>query len=189
MREVIFVLLRLVVFACMTRAHLQMAVAAEEHLAAPSSTKVDTLKSFLQDYLRVPRMVDDSTTRFSPAFVDLNGDDTQEVILYVTGEAWCGTGGCLTLILARMDSTYRVVTRLTVTRPPIRVLTGASNGWRNISVWVQGGGIQPGYEAELRFDGTTYPSNPSVPPARPLASKAAGRVVIASSQGGVPLYP
>ena len=43
----------------------------------------------------------------------------------------------------------------------------------------QGGGIQPGYEAELRFDGKTYPANPSVPPARPLKGKPEGEMLIA----------
>jgi len=36
-------------------------------------------------------------------------------------------------------------------------------------------GIQPGYEAVISFDGTNYPGNPSMPPARPVkASKEKG---------------
>jgi hypothetical protein len=50
-------------------------------------------------------------------------------------------------------------------------------------VWVQGGGIQPGYEAELRFDGNAYPSNPSVIPARPLVNRPHGQIVIAEVTG------
>jgi hypothetical protein len=77
----------------------------------------------------------------------------------------------------------------TITQPPIRVLTKASNGWRNIGVWVRGGGIQPGYEAELRFDGKTYPTNPSTPPVRRSPVKVAGQVVIPSSPAWKALYP
>jgi hypothetical protein len=43
---------------------------------------------------------------------------------------------------------------------------------------VQGGGIQPGYEAKLSFNGKTYPKNPSVPPAQRLTQQAVGKVVV-----------
>jgi hypothetical protein len=83
------------------------------------------------------------------------------------------------LILVPEGDSWRLLTKVSITRPPIRLLRTVSNGWRNIGVWVQGGGIQPGYEAELRFDGKTYPPNPSMPPARPLADKPEGQTLIA----------
>jgi hypothetical protein len=67
---------------------------------------------------------------------------------------------------------------MTITNPPIRVLDQKLNGWHSLGVWVQGGGIQPGYEAELRFNGKSYPKNPSVPPARRADKNLAGEVVI-----------
>ncbi len=122
-------------------------------------------------------------------FVDLNGDGKDEAIVYLVGREWCGSGGCPTVILASEASSYRVVTELSITQRPIRILSGTSNGWRNLGVWVQGGGIQPGYVAELRFNGKTYPENPTVPPARRLEGKVPGKVVISASQAGTPLYP
>jgi hypothetical protein len=59
-------------------------------------------------------------------------------------------------VLTKKGPSYSVVARLTITRRPIRVLTAKSNGWHDISVWMQGGGIQPGYEADFFFDGKTY---------------------------------
>jgi hypothetical protein len=53
---------------------------------------------------------------------------------------------------------------------------------------VQGGGIQPGYEARLQVDGKTYPSNPSIPPALPEAGKVEGKVVITPLQEGILLF-
>jgi hypothetical protein len=166
-----------------------VAAQAQQQPAGPSSTAEDSLKRFLQNYVRGKDLADDKTARYSCAFVDLNGDGKDEAIVYLKSRNWCGSGGCVAFILVRKDSSYRVVTRTTITRPPIRVLTGASNGWRNIGVWVQGGGIQPGYEAELRFNGKKYPSNPSMPPARRLTAKVPGQVVISSSDDGTPLYP
>jgi hypothetical protein len=167
--------------ACLVKAPLRS--------GPPSLAAEESLKTFLKSYLRTFPGRDDPTARYSAAFVDLNGDGKPEVIVYISGRNWCGTGGCPTLILASMGSSYSVVTHITITRPPIRLSKNLSHGWRNISVWVAGGGIDPAYQAELRFDGVTYPSNPTVPPARPLAAKAVGEVVISGSEEGTPLYP
>jgi hypothetical protein len=155
----------------------------------PSSTAEDSLKKFLQDYARGKGLHDDKTVRYFRAFLDLNGDGKNEAIVYLEGRWWCGSGGCPTLILSPEASSYRLVAKIIITRPPIRVLTTTSNGWHNLSVRVEGGGVHPGYEAELSFNGKTYPTNPSMPPARPLAANVAGEVVIGSSQVGTRLYP
>ncbi|HEY7393180.1 MAG TPA: lysozyme inhibitor LprI family protein [Bryobacteraceae bacterium] len=122
------------------------------------------------------------------AFYDLNGDGKPEAIVYLIGNQWCGSGGCNTLILAQKDDSWRVVTNETITWPPIRVLARTSKGWHDIGVWVQGGGTQPGYEAELAFNGESYLPNPKVPPARRVEGKPAGAVVIDSVKNAVPLY-
>ncbi len=129
----------------------------------------------------------DDTTRYPHAFVDLDGHGP-EVIVYIEGRDWCGSGGCNTLVLAPQGPSYRVVSSITITRPPIRVLAARSHGWHNIAVWVAGGGIRPGYEAELPFNGKTYALNPSVAPARRLAPKAPGQVVLPANAEGPLLY-
>jgi hypothetical protein len=140
----------------------------------PTSKQAESLKTFLQKNLgeSYPPFEREGPTRYSSAFVDLKDDGTKDVIVYVSGRGWCGTGGCVMLILAPEGESYRVVTETTITRPPIRVLATKSNGWHDISVLVAGGGIQPGYEAGISFDGKTYPSNPSVLPAHPLENSA-----------------
>jgi len=155
----------------------------------PSSGQMDSLKKFLQNY--VGNSDDERTTQYSSAFVDLRDDGTQEVIVYLTGDGWCGSGGCTTLVLVPRDSSYTVVTKIIIVRPPIRMLVTKSNGWHDIAVRVQGGGIINAYETKLSFNGTTYPRNPSVPPARRLAEKVAGEEVVpitALTEKGIPLY-
>ena len=153
-----------------------------------SPRREDSLRKFLQNYLRDPQTGEDKTTRVSSAFVDLRGAGVREVIVYVSGREWCGSGGCTTLVLAADSSSYRIVTELTVSRPPIRVLTTKSHGWFDIAVGVQGGGIIDAYEAKLSFDGKTYPKNPTVPPARRLADAVTGKEVISLRDEGVLLY-
>jgi hypothetical protein len=153
----------------------------------PTSRAEAYLKRFLRDYVGNPGSGDDKTTRYFSAFVDLKDDGTREVVVYLASDGWCGSGGCTTLILAPKDSSYKVITKITITQPPIRVLTSRSNGWHDIGVWVQGGGIQPGYEADLPFDGKSYPRNPSTPPARRLIGKVPGEVVVPVEVEGTPL--
>ena len=148
----------------------------------------ESLKRFLQDYLKHHGFPDDKTTRFTAASADLNDDGKPELVVYITGQTWCGSGGCNLLILTPRNSTYAVVGDLSITRPPIRMLSKKSNGWHDISVWVQGGGIQPGYEAKLSFDGKLYPSNPSTPPAVHLRTKVAGKVLISGTAKGIAVY-
>lgn len=165
----------LVVINCLAR--------TERKPDAPSAVE-ESLKRFLQT------VVHDKTTRYASTFQDLNGDGIPEGIVYLTGSNWCGSGGCTTLVLTRTASSWRIVTKITITQPPIRILRNTSHGWRSIAVWVQGGGIQPGYEAELRFDGKSYPRNPSTPPARRMEGKPPGEVGISTAQvrDAMPLY-
>lgn len=147
------------------------------------------LRKFLQSYAGPPASDADKATRYFAAFVHLSDDNTQQVIVRLIGGAWCGSGGCTTLILVPKDSSYRVLTKMTVAQLPIRVLDTKSNGWHDLGVWVQGGGIQPGYEARLSFNGKKYPSNPTVPPAQRLTAKINGMVVMPQAVTGEPLYP
>jgi len=121
-------------------------------------------------------------TQYAVAFKDLNGDGVDEAIVYLMGGGWCGSGGCTTLVLKKEGDSWATVSRITITRPPIRVLTSVSKGWHDLGVWVQGEGTQPGYEAELVFDGKSYPRNPTTPPARP-----SGEVLIKERPGGKPI--
>lgn len=108
-------------------------------------------------------------------------DGGVDIIAYISGRNWCGSGGCNLLILEPENGTFRVLGDLTITHPPIMQLPTSSHGHPDLVVDVSGGGIRPGYEARLRFDGKTYPQNPTVPPAEPLKGEAKGKVLIDAS--------
>lgn len=138
---------------------------------------VDCLKSIITD----------SDVQYISALRDLNYDGIPEAIVYLMGN-YCGSGGCNTLILAQDATSWKVIATITVSWPPIYVFNNSSNGWRDIGVFVGGGGIYPGYEAVLSFDGDSYPSNPTVAPSRQINENDTGENVIASRQGAVYLY-
>lgn len=148
------------------------------------------LRKFLQHYVK-DRSYDYRATKYFAVFARLTGTSMPQAIVYFTDQDSCGSGGCTMLILTPEDTSYKIVTSISIARLPIRVLVTESHGWHDIGVWVQGGGIQPGYEARLSFNGKSYPSNPTVPPARPVSKTVVGRIVIplAAFDQAKPLYP
>jgi hypothetical protein len=153
--------------------------------AQPSQDQ--SIRNFLQEQFRADR-ADYPETRYASAWADLNGDGRPEALVYVMSAGYCGTGGCSLYVYTNAGRSWRRVARMTVSNPPIRLLSTRSRGWRDLGIRVQGGGIGPAYEARLSFNGRTYPLNPSVPPARPLRGNVAGRVLIPDSDRGRPLF-
>jgi hypothetical protein len=152
-------------------------------LASPNRALVAFVRSYLETSpggLRV------RTARIAVASIPNN-----DIVVYVIGDDWCGTGGCHMLVVKRAARTFTVLGYETIVHPPIRVLNSRTHGEPDIGVTVCGGGVLPCYEAVLSYDGSKYPLNPSMPPARPLRTPR-GRAVISgdafSSKGSTPLY-
>ncbi|WP_273833399.1 hypothetical protein [Guptibacillus sedimenti] len=95
--------------------------------------------------------------------IDLNNDQVPETFVYLVGSMVCGTGGCSGLLLEGENGGYTVKSRFSLVRTPVIIQNETTNGWKNIVMYVAGGGIEPGYH-QLKFDGANYPSNPSVQP-------------------------
>ncbi len=156
--------------------------------ATASNRPSEPLKTYLRSYLSLGGKVPpDKTTRITAVSVKTDDGKTEEDIVYISGQGWCGSGGCTMLILEPSESAFNVLGRVTIVQLPIRLLPSANDGHPDIGVLVQGGGIQSGYEAVLSFNGKSYPSNPSMPPAR-KATSVRGKVIIATTQDSVLLY-
>jgi hypothetical protein len=138
--------------------------------------------TFLKSYLSGA----DPATRVAIAFSDLNGDGMDEAVVYVMGPGWCGTGGCDALALSLKGATYSVVMDASVSQLPISVLPAKSHGWHDLGITIAGGGGEAGV-AEMKFNGKTYPDNPTVPPAKLLKGDGGGKILIPDSADGEPL--
>jgi hypothetical protein len=143
----------------------------------------EDVRRFLVEYVESNHAeVDD--TRYAVGFVDLNEDGIDEAIVYLLGRYWCGTAGCQTLVLTRSGDSYRPVTRILATRPPIRALRLRAHGWRTLTARVRGAGPSD-FEAEFPFDGKSYPMSAAPGYASRLRSNAEGDVVIPASAGDI----
>jgi hypothetical protein len=141
-----------------------------------------SVRKFLQTQTK------DKETRYIAVFRDLNDDGVPEALGYLVGNEWCGSGGCTLFVLHKSGVFWNVLSRITITRPPVRILQAVSNGWHDLGVQVSGGGIRRPYEAEIPFNGKKYASNPTVSPARHVRKNAAGEVVISSFETAKPLF-
>lgn len=154
----------LLLTACSEPAETATADTAPEAAATPEAPAGPPagLEAFLRG-----RHADDGDLRYAYGTVDLNGDGSDEVLAWVAGPMVCGSGGCGLYVLTPEGDGWRVVTETSVTQTPIGVLSTSTNGWRDLAVSVGGGGMPAGW-MKLAFDGTSYPTNPTVAPAEPL---------------------
>jgi hypothetical protein len=177
-----------VIVNCLVCLLLTAVLCDGQHPHSSTVSHQGALKQFLREELGDPQFGIDQTTRFISAIIQSDGTAKEEVVVYIYGQSWCGSGGCRLWILEPGGATFKIIGQMTIVRPPIRVLRTKSHGHYDIGVWVQGGGIQPGYEALMRFDGKSYPNNPSVPPSQHLTGNVAGKVIITRNSEGELLY-
>src|SRR5699024_2718315 len=112
--------------------------------------------------------------------IDLNNDGNQEFVVYVIGPLICGSGGCNTLVFSPTGSKLKQVGDISVTNPPIVAAQSRTNGWLDLMVQISGGGLQSATYARLKFDGITYPGNPTVKPAEQTKEFKKQKVLIES---------
>lgn len=164
-------------------------------LAAAVRSRHQTLHSFLQQRYRAEweSFRGNRFEGFVPFFhyavgyADLNGDDRREAIVHRI-HPFTGTGGGGIEIFTPTLRSWRLVGETAIGHMPFRILNTRTRGWRDLGIVVAGGGVDPAYEARLRFNGRTYPYNPSVPPAERLAWNVPGWTVIGRNNRGVPLF-
>jgi hypothetical protein len=157
-----------IAFACLASASAQNPVRPEE----------ETLRAFLRT------QADDKGTRYVAVFRDLNGDGKPEALVYLVGGEWCGSGGCTLFILQKDGGSWKVVSSVSITYPPVEVLSTLSSGWQDLNVHVGGGGARPGV-VTLRFNGKSYRKSPPDPK---RGKNASGEVVIDSWEAAKPLF-
>jgi len=113
-----------------------------------------TLKDLYKDDL-AKNFIDDNSKKFIFFEYDLNEDGKKEILVGLTGGYFCGTGGCTQLLL---DDQGNVITQFSVSGNPVVIDTNKTNGWKDLFIY-------SGSKYRIvKFNGKTYPSNPSTLP-------------------------
>ena len=142
-----------------------------------------SLRASLQNYVSNSWGRPDGDTNYIAKFVDLNGDGRNEAVVLVSGQYWCGTGGCPLWVLTPRGRFWRMVTQAPIVRAPIRLLPSRSRGWSDLSAMLRFDGTRPLYEARLSVNGRL---NPTI---TPLARPSLGQVILSESDEREPLFP
>ena len=115
----------------------------------------DKIKEFLvSDFLKDDiAYLEKNDRRFQFYSIDLNHDGTSEIFIRFMSPYFCGSGGCTFLLL---NSDFKIITKFSVTRAPIFVEKSENTSWSILLVKDQG------VFKELKYDGSSYPNNPSI---------------------------
>lgn len=111
-----------------------------------------TLRDIFKEDL-AKNLIDDTSKKFIFFEYDLNGDSKKEILVGLIGSYFCGSGGCTQYIL---DNQGNVVSKFSVSDYPVIIDSNATNNWKNLIIY-SGGKIRL-----VKFNGKTYPSNPSI---------------------------
>lgn len=117
---------------------------------------VDKVKTYLtKEYLTEAdlRAISEDQRKFQIQEIDLNNDGKEEVFVNFMTSYFCGTGGCIILLL---NDQIEPITKFTVTRTPLYVEKAMENGWNIIMTQSEG------KWRKLIYKDGSYSSNPSI---------------------------
>jgi hypothetical protein len=134
-------------------------------------TNASRIKDFLVNKFLVNdlKIMDQSERIFQYENVDLNDDGIPETFVRFSSSYFCGSGGCTFLLL---DDKQNIITKFTVMDAPIFVERKKIKGWSILLV--KNGGVFK----ELAFNGSKYPSNPSIVPKAPYDAPSSNAIVL-----------
>ncbi len=122
-------------------------------LVDPDPAIEQAVRHAAPDYRR--DIVRQEMARYLYGRVDLDGDGKEEVLVYLLGSFFCGSGGCTMMLFTEDENGHRLVNNFPITRTPVIVSPNRTEGWNDLWRVEYGGGASPGYVRHA-FDGTKY---------------------------------
>lgn len=132
-------------------------ISGSQYAINTTSKKIATLiRSVLPVILKENyKFISKENRRFIFFETDLNGDGSNEIFVGFNGADFCGTGGCTALLLA---ANGKLITYFTVADYPFIIYNEKTKGWKNLVVRSNRA------DRLLTWNGSKYPSNPSLAP-------------------------
>jgi hypothetical protein len=161
-------------------------------LAVPSAA----VFTFLRDWMRSGGNELFDTTRAESetwaiaAPLPLERSQLRAKAVYLSGQPWCGTGGCRLLVVTEDSAgTVRFAGDVELAQLPIRVLATRHAGWPDLGVTVFGGGERRPHLVLLRYDGQRYQGESTADLPEVPAAQRRGRVLITDAMPETRLWP
>lgn len=100
-----------------------------------------------------------SNDRYIYFHEDLNDDKNDEIIVFLWGDNYSGTGGGTLMIF---NNKFHLISRTTVVNMPIIISKNKTDGYKDIIVKVEEGGVYEGFYSLLKYENNKYPLNASM---------------------------
>jgi hypothetical protein len=128
-----------------------------EASASASDSTVQLIKnSLVNDLVKNDlKLLKENDRKFSYSVADINGDGKDEIFVGMKGQYFCGNAGCTVYLL---NAEGKKIGRFTIVDGPITISATKTNGWNDLIL------PSKGINYSVKFNGKTYPSNPSVQP-------------------------
>jgi hypothetical protein len=107
------------------------------------------------DYTQAVVDIDGREGRYVYGKFDLNGDGADEVLVFLLGSIFCGSGGCNLLLFSAGEEGYALVDEFPITRMPVIAAPDMTAGWRDLIRMESGGGAEASYVRHV-FNGDEY---------------------------------
>jgi heat shock protein HslJ len=132
--------------------------------ATPDPALEQAIRQVEKDYTRAVTDAEGAggLARYVYGRIDLNADGRSEVLVYLLGSIFCGTGGCTTLIFTETPDGYRLVSEFSISRPPFVVASQTSKGWSDL-IYLQSGGGAPSAFFRFSWNGNRYVEKERLP--------------------------
>lgn len=119
----------------------------------------DYLKEKIAATIRYPHANGDQSTealigQLAP-IIHVGGlrNGMNDIVVYATGENYCGSSGCLLLIFS--ENHVKLIGKFYAVKTPITVFSSSHNGWHDVGI-ITGGGGEAISMAKILFDGRKY---------------------------------
>ncbi|NBI07674.1 hypothetical protein [Senegalia massiliensis] len=155
----------------------QIDLSSIEYICSETQRDIKLEKALIKEF-NLDRYKDN--IRYYYNKIDLDGDGIPEIFVYLVGSLVCGTGGCSAAIFKQENGKYKLLTRFSLVNNPVIISNSKTNGYKDIIMNVYGGGIKE-FFALIKYDGITYPSNPSIQPKLEPDTKVDGIAIVADN--------
>lgn len=131
---------------------------------SPTKDNSKANPSLEEAILKETKATQSDENRYMYFYEDLDNDKDYEIIAYLWGKDFSGSGGATMLVFDEKNDKYEFISKTTLVNLPISISENSTNGYNDIIVTVSGGGIEKDYNTVLKYKKDGYPLNASTQP-------------------------
>lgn len=153
-----------------------IATTPAQDTSRPVDQQAERIGKILRDQLvkNDLKVLTDEDRHFSYSEADLNGDNEPEIFVAMKGRYFCGNAGCTVFLL---NTKGEKINTFTIVNGPIVITTDKTRGWYDLVI------LSGGHRYRVKYNGTSYPGNPSVQPEFKEAVSPAFKTVLGDGTG------